>query len=1381
MNALATSPLYVRKNLSTPFDESKHPRADDGEFASGHGAANKPAATGGKSKRAAPGSQLPEVQKEKLREYGMTGTFPPADVPLSSIKFADLSKGAEDLKYVPLMSWNRTTRSGRVSRQYRYTQAFHDRNAAEKFDRVMKVEPTLPAAKKKLAATMASGSQRDKEGAAIASIIMETGLRPTDSKESVKHGHYGVGSILAKHVKIEGGVAKIDFIGKEGVRNQATISDPNNVKYLKGAIAGKSADEPVFGSATSQDALGQLKKATGLKSAKLKDLRTVRATQEARKVVDEFPGPPPPLTGAEKKDAKAIAKAILAMSGKVAVVLNNTATMARDNYIHPEVFKQWRAKLLNETKTTKVKTTKAMMSRITPFRTATTSRTTISEKFGKERSGFSRAKGLASSPLYRRKSFDKPGFTGIDAHGHKWVNGEQVAIGRDAPAGKSSSQESAGAASKSPATPGRDDKTEQYVAQVKAAFGDQAAAKVDAKIASLKGQPGSEGKLAALQKVAAALKGLQEIATPQTPSPKPLASPFNANAADSAHAKLQRLFDSALTNDSTFQDTDKLMEEFSKTLTVPQLKNVAKRFGIHDVGKSKKETLGKIEQKVKGRREFYDRTKAYSKSLPTPFRRPAPDMRSLADLYAYHLDAFGEQPPGEILHRFDRDLHGSGYRLEFAEGHWRVRNAPAEKSLTKSVRRAPKGGITINGKQYRGGQFIPSGEIEAAKKAAAGGDAQAKAALEKLDAAHAVHEERHKKKTEERQARGFQSADVLARTHPHRNVKLGKYDRGMANRGYAAIKMHHGEMMGHRLDELTNELHEYLQDLKENHPDEVGKIKQAKQRLRLYGDMLKRGQREGLIKDTARAIIGGGTDGPSNFQSSQRILTAREEKTQKGDPEAVPGNLRQHLTPEQVQGVSLAVPAMEKHGGFLLADSTGVGKTRQEIAMASILAGKGKKALLVSTAAILQPNWDKGSIDENTSMHGDSQKMGVPLVLNNGSHNLEAGQVHLTTYENLGEIRDKIDKDTHVIFDESHYIKNPDSQRGGFGKEISEKAGGVCYASATPADTPEDTAYLFRTKVFGDEPWSEVRKKFNVDKNGAENVLRTVDDMFGKLTAQGLMIRREISLDNLEVGFGHVELPKEAHEEIAKIRTDAKAGGSKNAASAVMSARLGQEKHKVSATVDHVMKELAEGRQAVVFVASINAPKGSAEGAKGTAAMLREHFAKQGIHDVAEYHSSTGATDDAVGKFNRGESKVLITTIPSGSTGINLDDTTGKTPRSIVVMTPPWTANENVQIPGRILRLTTKSKARLKYLFADTDVDRHNYGLLSEKMKTLGAVVEGELKRLDLPIPPKKSFRFAPWMMASPLIRKAFDEGNRARAGNGQFKRKSLSPPLDRP
>lgn len=331
---------------SGDFKESEHPRADNGQFGSGGSGAQ--ATSGQPAKRAAPGSQLHEQVKTQLRGHGMVGTFPPADVPLSAIKVANLTKGLEELKFQPLMSWDQRTRSGRVSRQYRYTQEFHDRNAAEKFARVAALEPHLPkiaeALTKQLTDPALSPKQRD--AAAIASVIRETGLRPTDGDESIQHGHFGISSLQARHARVEGGEVHLDFIGKEGVRNQTVVREPANVAYLQAALAVKHGEAPLFGAANSTDAGNALKAASvavgGPADVKVKDLRTLKATSTARAVAARTPVPA--LTGDEKRDVRALQKAILAMSAEVSQVLNNTPEQARDNYIHPEIFRSWARK-----------------------------------------------------------------------------------------------------------------------------------------------------------------------------------------------------------------------------------------------------------------------------------------------------------------------------------------------------------------------------------------------------------------------------------------------------------------------------------------------------------------------------------------------------------------------------------------------------------------------------------------------------------------------------------------------------------------------------------------------------------------------------------------------------------------------------------------------------------------------------------------------------------------------------------------------------------------------------------------------------------------------------------------------------------------------------
>jgi superfamily II DNA or RNA helicase len=107
-----------------------------------------------------------------------------------------------------------------------------------------------------------------------------------------------------------------------------------------------------------------------------------------------------------------------------------------------------------------------------------------------------------------------------------------------------------------------------------------------------------------------------------------------------------------------------------------------------------------------------------------------------------------------------------------------------------------------------------------------------------------------------------------------------------------------------------------------------------------------------------------------------RIRTARAEFTQRGDEKVIPADLLPHLSDHQRQGVALAKAAMDKQGAFLLADSTGVGKTRQQIAIAKMYADEGKRVLIVSKSSILQPDWNKKKMSGAFSADGKEMKAG---------------------------------------------------------------------------------------------------------------------------------------------------------------------------------------------------------------------------------------------------------------------------------------------------------------------------------------------------------------------------------------------------------------------
>ena len=561
-----------------------------------------------------------------------------------------------------------------------------------------------------------------------------------------------------------------------------------------------------------------------------------------------------------------------------------------------------------------------------------------------------------------------------------------------------------------------------------------------------------------------------------------------------------------------------------------------------------------------------------------------------------------------------------------------------------------------------------------------------------------------------------------------------------------------------------------------------------------------------------------------------RIVTARADLTATADPRLVPEECRRHLSRHGIEGAALAIAALEKHGGFLLADGTGAGKTRQILSVSKHFAGRGKKVLIVTKNQIIKPDWEAGTVDG--SFRDDGELLGVRPLANQGDRPLAPGQVHITTYERLGDAAHLADKDTVVIFDESHALKNASSQvaRHGFG--MADKAFAVLYSSATPEDKPMHIAHLFRARVFGDKDPAETYSRLGLLQRGGEpgpdgqltpatwvvdprvgaaEVYRRLDGLFRQLTREGLMVKRELGMKGVDVGFRRIELPPEADEvagkiaaalanapddlgpRVARLRRDLnalrdqlKAAPDDQAlrsrvhaaadelateqdkltrgaegigkATLLMHLRRQQEPFKVPHAVAAAKAELDEGRQVVIFCSRINTSKvrkkvvtgydvdddgrtrpvygyEDVHESEGTAKLLKEALAAEGVTDVAELHGNAeDESPEAMKRFQTGRARVVIATMESGGTGINLDDVTGSRPRTMLVLTAPFSAVENVQAAGRVWRMSTKSAPRVRYLFSDSAVDRWNAAIIATKMDSLGAGVSGEVDRLKVPV-----------------------------------------------
>lgn len=548
-------------------------------------------------------------------------------------------------------------------------------------------------------------------------------------------------------------------------------------------------------------------------------------------------------------------------------------------------------------------------------------------------------------------------------------------------------------------------------------------------------------------------------------------------------------------------------------------------------------------------------------------------------------------------------------------------------------------------------------------------------------------------------------------------------------------------------------------------------------------------QTEGTTTGTGQPGTGvqpGRIDSGRTRDASGKLVIARAGRTAVADTTLVPGNVSQQLAPHQIEGTAKAIQALSNADynkrGFILADGTGAGKTRQELAIAKTYADQGRPVVIVTKAEVIKADWKKETF--SGSFRNDADAMGVDVKLSpRGESTLQPGQVYLTTYERMGgfEYANGL-KDAIFIFDEAHAMKNSSSVRATTGIGLANEAYGAVYASATPGDKPEHLDYMMRANIFEGKTKEQAYRDLGLTERtikvgkgrnqkeitiwvvnsaiGSEEVYNRVGKLFDRMTEQGQMIKREISMDGIPVQFQKIPIDAEGKAILQKIEDAFSRNGEVNGlnkANVLMHQRRQQEPMKIPIVKNLVKQELDAGRQVVVFLSRVNdsdvikRTKLWAKGyggerelvdiieeiihtSEGTVKTLKTELEAMGIKDIAELHGGTKVKAPvSMDQFQSGDARVMLATLESGGTGINLDDITGNAPRTIIFMTAPFSAVENIQGAGRVWRMTTKSQPKIVYLFGDTPTDQWNAAIIAEKMKMLGATVEGEVRKLDIP------------------------------------------------
>ncbi|MFN8358606.1 MAG: helicase-related protein [Candidatus Kapaibacterium sp.] len=375
-----------------------------------------------------------------------------------------------------------------------------------------------------------------------------------------------------------------------------------------------------------------------------------------------------------------------------------------------------------------------------------------------------------------------------------------------------------------------------------------------------------------------------------------------------------------------------------------------------------------------------------------------------------------------------------------------------------------------------------------------------------------------------------------------------------------------------------------------------------------------------------------------------------------------------------------------------------------------------------------------------------------------------------------------------VIFDEAHKIKNllqntdVDATRAYYAKLITDSCDRVLFATATPCDRPYDILYLRRAGLFqGDDDFETkmgslgieyVQPKKNSDgqivRKGKWSISKQDDDevraiinfrmaqLFAFIVRRGCMIRREIQYTNLTAKFVDVIVPEAVRGELQAI-TDSVTKMDGNGRMKIEKLKQMQrhlehmEAYKIDETIEITKREVREGRSVIIFTNYVDEgdePRAEDDSMKlGTVRILKNRLAKVfGEDAVGVLVSATPGYEDYrrlenVEDFQTGKRRILIGTITSGGTGVNLDDTAGNAPRTVIIMTAPLSFINVMQGIGRVVRANSASRSRVYFLFAKTDnpiiknrsiaIESWLKRLIGYKFSTLKAAVEGEIGTID--------------------------------------------------
>lgn len=471
----------------------------------------------------------------------------------------------------------------------------------------------------------------------------------------------------------------------------------------------------------------------------------------------------------------------------------------------------------------------------------------------------------------------------------------------------------------------------------------------------------------------------------------------------------------------------------------------------------------------------------------------------------------------------------------------------------------------------------------------------------------------------------------------------------------------------------------------------------------------------------------------------------------------IPNSLRRMLIfPGQSEVVESALSGLKQHDAYIIATTTGTGKTYTGAAVLNQLHKPGMRTLVLTTSQDLIHDREKGWITVARDFDVDLQELppGVSFPDEPGAYattyataigreGIEDGNWDLILSDEIGEAR-----------------KWYSSQRGAMMKTMGGNAGKILYMSATPFHTALEIGHMDKLGLWREQGWGPWSAQFGVyrDAEGnwaGGNAPKKLIKLREQLIERGQFMNVDRNMDGFQTSFAQVPLTREQITDIGRIneaftlaeeyfkRSGKKAKIRAVKANAATYVKKYLERSRLPQAIELMKKMDKEGWKVILFsetkaerseIFDFLQPADEAMGGRlsellpplpDVPGMLEKEFGEQ-LANYSGPHSAFRTSEKE--NFNKGDKKHIYVSYAAGGIGVSLHDTSvgGKRPRAVIYLGPPYSGVMFDQAIGRAWRYGTKSNVHAVFM---TSNSRPEIRLILEKvaprMSSLRALVSG--------------------------------------------------------